>query len=528
MKLLTGVAANPVAAFEVAARAAASIVGPAAVDPGTGSHDRRFSDPAWEENGWFVAQRQAYLAWSGALSHLAGISGLDRADAAKVDFALTGLADALAPTNFLWGNPAALRKAVETGGASVVDGVSNFLDDLTENRGKPRQVDGSQFRVGDNLACTPGKVVFRNDLMELIQYAPQTETVHAVPLLMSPPWINRYYIMDLAPGRSFVEWAVTHGHTTFAISYRNPDSSMRGVGLEDYMRRGLGEAVDVVCQITGAPKVNVAGLCVGGTLAVMLGAWLAGGRGTAKRLPNRMNADRINSTTLLNTLVDFREPGQLAVFTDAEAIPRVEARMAEQGFLDGRELGDTFDSLRANDLIWNYVGKSWLQGEGPPAFDILAWNADATNIPEATHSQYLRAFYLSNSLARGSLRLAGRDLRLNAFTSDTYVLAARGDHITPWLGSYRTTGLLGGAVRFVLSSAGHIAGIVNPPGPKRKYWTNDDFPAENRLPPNPRGGWQGPPSIPAPGGTTGPAGSRPVPANACRHHPSSGAPPTPL
>jgi polyhydroxyalkanoate synthase len=359
---------------------------------------------------------------------------------------------------------------VETGGASVLDGLRNFLDDMTANRGKPRQVDASQFEVGGNLACTPGKVVYRNDLMELIQYAPQTETVHAVPLLMSPPWINRYYIMDLAPGRSFVEWAVSHGHTTFAISYRNPDSSMREVGLEDYLLRGLGEAVDVVREITGAPKVNVAGLCVGGTLAVMLGAWLAG--------DTKTKDGTIASTTLLNTLVDFGEPGQLGVFTDTEAVTRVEARMAAEGYLDGRELADTFDSLRANDLIWNYVGSSWLQGEGPPAFDILAWNADATNVPEATHSQYLRALYLSNSLARGSMRVKGRNLAPKGVTSDTYVLAARGDHITPWLGSYRTTGLLGGAVRFVLSSAGHIAGIVNPPGPKRKYWTNDDLPPE--------------------------------------------------
>ncbi len=473
-KLMLGLAANPVAALEVVAKAAA-----AAVDPDDGTQaktdDRRFTDPAWEENGWFFAQRQAYLAWSRGLEELPGVSGLQGVDAAKAEFALERIAEALAPTNFLWGNPEALRKAVETGGASVLDGLSNCLDDMTENRGKPQQVDASQFEVGANLAATPGKVVFRNDLMELIQYAPQTGTVHAVPLLMSPPWINRYYIMDLAPGRSFVEWAVSHGHTTFAISYRNADSSMRDVGLEDYMGRGLGEAVDVVREITGAPHVNVAGLCVGGTLAVMLGAWLAGGKAEAR--PG-VGAGKINSITLLNTLVDFDEPGQLAVFTDAEAVQRVEERMAEHGFLDGRELADTFDSLRANDLIWNYVGASWLRGEGPPAFDILAWNADATNVPEATHSQYLRALYLSNSLARGSMRVKGRTLAPKGVTADTYVLAARGDHITPWLGSYRTTGLLGGAVRFVLSSAGHIAGIVNPPGPKRKYWTNDDVPPE--------------------------------------------------
>ena len=275
-KLLLGVASNPIAALDVAVRAAVSAVDPdAGLLDGTKLGDRRFSDPEWQENAWFVAQRQAYTAWSQGMEDLVGISGLDDGDAEKVEFALARIADALAPTNFLWGNPAALRKAVETGGASVLDGLTNFLDDVVENRGKPRQVDASSFEVGGNLACTPGKVVYRNDLMEIIQYAPQTDTVHAVPLLMSPPWINRYYIMDLAPGRSFVEWAVAHGHITFAISYRNPDASMRGVGLDDYMQRGLGEAVDVVREITGAPKVNVAGLCVGGTLAVMLGAWLA-------------------------------------------------------------------------------------------------------------------------------------------------------------------------------------------------------------------------------------------------------------
>ncbi len=370
-KLLLGVASNPLAALDVAARAAVSAVDPdAGLLDGTKLGDRRFSDPEWHENAWFVAQRQAYTAWSQGMEDLVGISGLDDGDAEKVEFALARIADALAPTNFLWGNPAALRKAVETGGASVLDGLSNFLDDVMENRGKPRQVDASSFEVGGNLACTPGKVVYRNDLMEIIQYAPQTDTVHAVPLLMSPPWINRYYIMDLAPGRSFVEWAVAHGHITFAISYRNPDASMRGVGLDDYMQRGLGEAVDVVREITGAPKVNVAGLCVGGTLAVMLGAWLAAGNdqkgnGRGNHTGNCRDTGKINSTTLLNTLVDFAEPGDLAVFTDALAVERVEKRMAEQGFLEGRELADTFDSLRANDLIWNYVGSSWLQGEGP-------------------------------------------------------------------------------------------------------------------------------------------------------------------
>jgi polyhydroxyalkanoate synthase subunit PhaC len=242
---------------------------------------------------------------------------------------------------------------------------------------------------------------------------------------------------------------------------------MRGVGLDDYMLRGLGQALDVVGEITGAKQVNVAGLCVGGTLAVMLGAYLA-----------QAGDERLRSVTLLNTLVDFSEPGPLAAFTDPEAVAGVERRMADQGFLDGREMATTFDSLRANDLIWNYVGSNWLMGGTPPAFDILAWNADTSRVPEATHSAYLRALYLENRLAAGSLTLAGRRLRVDDVAADAYVLAAQKDHITPWTSSYATTGLLAGRTRFVLSSAGHIAGIVNPPGPKRQHWTNEDLPPE--------------------------------------------------
>jgi polyhydroxyalkanoate synthase len=478
-RVASGVARDPISALGAAARlteglalAGAQTVGRAlgwrgAPAAGPPPGDRRFADPEWERHPWFLGQRQAYLAWAEWMRETAGASGLDGADADKAAFAVELLIDAMAPTNFLWGNPAALRKATETGGRSVLDGLENFLDDVVDNGARPRQVDGSAFEVGRNLACTPGKVVFRNDLVELIQYAPSTDTVFEVPLLLSPPWINRYYIMDLAPGRSFVEWAVSHGHTTFALSYRNPDESMRRVGLDDYLLRGLAAAVDAVCELTGAPKVNVAGLCVGGTLAVMLAAHQAQG-----------GDDRVKSLTLLNTLVDFSRPGPLAAFTDAEAVARVEQSMAERGYLDGREMATTFDALRANDLIWNYVGSNWLMGESPPAFDILAWNADSTRVPEATHSAYLRDFYLENRLAQGTLTLAGRRLRVPDVVSDTYVLAAQADHITPWKSSYATTGLLGGPVRFVLSSAGHIAGIVNPPGPKRRHWTNDALPPE--------------------------------------------------
>lgn len=465
LRQATGLAAGLALAGAEAAARTLGWRGDPLVAPAPG--DRRFSDPAWEASPWFLAQQQAYLALSRCLRKLPAAGGLAGADAVKADFAMGMIADALAPTNFLWSNPAALRKAVETGGASVQAGLVNFFDDVADNGARPRQVDASQLVVGRDLAVTPGKVVFRNDLIELIQYGARTRTTFEVPLLLSPPWINRYYIMDLAPGRSFAEWAVAHGHTTFAISYRNPDSSMRHVGLDDYLLEGLGAAVEVVGEIGGAGKVNVAGLCVGGTLAAMLAARLGAD-----------GVDRVNSLTMLNTLLDFSRPGALGAFTDAEAVAAVERRMADQGYLDGREMAGTFDALRANDLIWNYVSSNWLMGGSPPAFDILAWNADSTRVPEATHAAYLRAFYLENRLARGTMVMGGGDVRLDEVDTDTYVLAAEGDHITPWKSSYATTGLLGCPLRFVLTSAGHIAGIVNPPGPKRRYWTNDDCPTD--------------------------------------------------
>jgi polyhydroxyalkanoate synthase len=431
-------------------------------------NDRRFSDQAWHDHPWFMVQQQAYLAMARYLRDVAGTgngdSDTDGAGADKASLAVDLLVDALAPTNTLWGNPAALRAAMETRGASLLEGFANLAEDLADNDGRPRQVDRSAFRVGQDLACTPGQVVYRNDLIELLQYQPTTPDVYDVPLLLSPPWINRYYIMDLAPGRSFVEWAVSKGHTTFCISYRNPGPDMGHIALKDYLHDGLGDALEVVRDITGAPHVNVAGLCVGGTLAVMLQAWMAHDAGQKQA---------IRSLTLLNTLVDFSRPGRLGAFTDAESVARLEQRMEEVGVLDGRDMAATFDALRPNDLIWNYVGSNWLMGQPPPAFDILAWNADSTCVPAATHAEYLRAMYLENRLARNEMELGGRRLDLTRVDTDTYVLAAKEDHITPWKSSYLTTGLLGGDVRFVLSSSGHIAGIVNPPGPKRKHWLHD-------------------------------------------------------
>ncbi len=424
--------------------------------------DKRFADRTWSDNPAFFAVRQGYLAASRLANDVLAAGSGHGTDDAKAALATGFLLDALAPTNFLLTNPAALKRALETGGASVAAGAVHMVDDLFNNGGRPRQVDMRPFRVGENLAATPGQVVFKNELMELIQYAPQTEQVRAVPVLASPPWINKYYVMDLAPGRSFLEWAVQHGRTVFAISYRNPDPSMGGTTLDDYLIHGPREALDVIAEITGAPTIDIIGLCLGGALTAMLAAYLA-----------EKGDDRIGTITLLNTLLDYSEPGVLGTFTDEKTVARLEKQMAAKGVLEGSQMAGTFDMLRANDLIFNYVVSNWLMGQDPPAFDILAWNGDSTRMPATMHSFYLRSLYMRNELARGEMELAGQQLSLRRVTNDTYVVGAINDHIVPWPGSFKTTALMGGSVRYVLSSGGHIAGIVNPPGPKAWYETGD-------------------------------------------------------
>jgi polyhydroxyalkanoate synthase len=445
-----------------AARAAGlSAAGPVPLDAG----DRRFSDPAWEDNAGFFALRQSYLVLRRLAEDLVAVAELDEAMRAKAAFVVSLLADALAPTNLLLTNPAALKRAFDTGGQSVVAGARNCVDDVLHNGGQPRQVDASPFRLGENMAVTPSKVVYRNDVMELLQYMPQTEEVHATPLLASPPWINKYYVMDLAPGRSLIEWAVQHGRTVFAISYRNPDSSLSGLTMDDYLVHGTQAALDVVTEITRSGTVDVLAVCLGGTLATMNAAHLAA-RGE----------HAIGTLTLINTLLDYTEPGQLGCFVDEGTVRKLERRMARKGYLDGADMAGTFNALRANDLIFSYVASNWLMGEQPPAFDLLAWNADSTRLPAAMHSWYLRSCYMENQLAKGTMVLGGQRLDLAAVMSDTYIVAAERDHIVPWTSSYESTGLLGGDVRFVLSSGGHIAGIVNPPNPKSWVLTSDTNP----------------------------------------------------
>jgi polyhydroxyalkanoate synthase len=342
-----------------------------------------------------------------------------------------------------------------------------MLDDIRNNGGWPSPVDATGLEVGVNMAATPGAVVYRSDLIELIQYEPQVKQVHAVPLLFCPPWINKYYIMDLAPGKSLIEWAVQHGHTVFAISYRNADATMRDLGFEDYLRQGPLDAVRVVREITGAPEVNTLSVCLGGTLTAIALAHNAA-----------IGDHSIKSATFLNTLTDFSVPGRLGVFTDEATIAGLEKQMAKQGFLDSDKMAHTFDALRANDLVFSYVVNNWLLGNKPPAFDLLVWNKDSTRMPAKMHSQYLRSCYLHNEFARGEFEVDGEKLEPAKVDIDTYVLSAVDDHIVPWVAGYQTAQLLGGHNRFVLSTSGHIAGIVNPPGPKPKHWTNDTLPAD--------------------------------------------------
>jgi polyhydroxyalkanoate synthase len=434
--------------------------------------DPRFSDPAWTSNPLFYLVRQQHALLEGFLQDVLATAELDETTRRKADFAVRQLLDAAAPTNWLLTNPVALKKAFDTGGLSLVRGASNLLRDMATNKGMPRQVTPGQFRPGHELAATPGNVVFRNRLIELIQYEPQTKTVHAVPLLFSPPWINKYYIMDLAPGKSLVEWAVQHGHTCFMISYRNPDETLAELTMSDYLREGQLAALEVVEEITGAQQTNLSALCLGGTMAAATLAWLAA-RGE----------NRVRSLTVMNTLLDFTMPGELGVFTDETTVQRLDRTMARTGYLPADSMATTFNLLRARDLVWNYVVNDWLLGEDPAPFDMLSWNSDSTRMPAAMQLEYLQFLYVENRLAKGELKLAGEPLDLTRISQDSYFISAERDHIALWKAVYASARLIGGNVRFVLSNSGHIAGVVNPPNPKSKHWVS----SANTLPEDPEG-----------------------------------------
>jgi polyhydroxyalkanoate synthase subunit PhaC len=449
--------ATQTAADMLRATAAASVRalgGTSAYQPKHGK-DKRFADPTWSGNAAYWLVREIYHGCEQSLLAMVRAADTPPQVRQKAEFAVQLMIDALAPTNFVLGNPAVIKKALETGGLSLAKGARNFVHDLLTNQGAPRQVIPSAHTVGKEMAISPGKVVFRNELMELIQYAPSTAEVFEIPLLFSPPWINKYYVMDLAPDRSLVQWAVDHGHTVFMISYRNPDERMRHVKMDDYLISGPIAALEVVGDITAADKINLLGLCLGGTLTMATLAYL-----------DAIGMDLINSATFLNTLIDFSEPGLLGVFTDQATISRLERTMQRTGFLPKQDMQRSFNLLRTNDLVWNYAVSSWLMGEEPPAFDLLSWNNDSTRMPAEMHTFYLRSCYMENQLARGVMELAGQRLDLGMIDQDLYFLSAEQDHIAPWRSSYAGARLPAGNVRFVLSNAGHIAGIVNPPSPK--------------------------------------------------------------
>jgi len=429
--------------------------------------DKRFAAPEWQGNPAFSTLKQLYfLASEFLLRQVSEDDNLTPAERQHLNFHLHQFVDAMSPTLLLVSNPAALRRAVETGGASVAEGVRNLMHDVKE--GKLSMVDATAFAPGRNLALSPGKVVYRNKLIELIQYSPKGDPknnrVHEVPLLILPPWINKFYILDMQPKNSMVRHLVEQGFTVFMVSWRNPDAAMEGTTIEDYVELGPLAASDAVRAITGSKTVNVMGYCIGGTLLAMTLAWLA-----------TQNDERFGAVTFMVSLQDFSKVGDTAMFLGEPTIDFMEQQMLERGYLDSREMSNMFNLLRSNDLIWSNVVNNYLLGQKPPAFDLLYWNSDGTRMARAAHGWYLRNTYVENNLIEpGKVRLKGEALDLGRIKQDIYACGAEKDHIVPWNSAWRITQLAGGKVRYILASSGHIAGIINPPGGKGTYWTNED------------------------------------------------------
>lgn len=435
------------------------------VEPERG--DRRFKDEVWNQNAIFDYIKQSYLLTSRWMQEtVKDMDGLDNSTAKKVDFYTRQFADAMAPTNFLMTNPEVIRTTIDSRGENLVKGLENLLDDLEKGKGELHisMTDTKAFEVGKNIATTPGSVIFQNDLMQLIQYAPTTEKVHKRPLLIIPPWINKFYILDLKPENSFIRWAVDQGHTVFVISWVNPDSTLAGKRFEDYMTEGPIAALDVIENITGEKDANVIGYCLGGTLLAATLAWLTAEKKEA----------RVASATFFTTMIDFTDAGELSVFIDEAQLDALEHRMEERGYLDGRAMATTFNMLRANDLIWSFVVSNYMLGKEPLPFDLLYWNSDSTRMPARMHSFYLRKMYLENKLIEpGGIELAGHRIDLTKIKTPTFVLSTREDHIAPWKSTYAATRTYKGKVKFVLAGSGHIAGVVNPPSKEKYgYWTN--------------------------------------------------------
>ncbi len=427
--------------------------------------DKRFADRGWEANPYFNALKQGYLLTTSTLlsaaTAAAAAQGLDQRQARRLTFYLRQFTDALSPTNFPLTNPAVLREATESGGRNLVKGLQNLVDDL--RRGRLSMTDTEAFAPGRNLALTPGQVVLRNKLIELIQYEPTTPQTHAVPLLFMPPWINKYYILDLQPHNSLIKYLVDGGFTVFVISWKNPDASMEDTGFEDYLDLGPLAAMGAIKDITGSPKVLPIGYCIGGTLLSMTLPYL-----------KEVGDDSVDAATFLVSLQDFSKVGDTEVFTDEPRVAFMEERMMERGYLPSEQMSSMFNLLRANDLIWNYWVNNYLLGKQPPAFDLLYWNADGTRMARTAHSFYLRNTYLENNLIKpGRVKLKGVPIDMRRITQDLYAVGTREDHIVPWGAALQVRRLVGGDVRFVLGNSGHIAGIINPPSKgKGAYWTD--------------------------------------------------------
>jgi polyhydroxyalkanoate synthase subunit PhaC len=433
------------------------------------SKDRRFRDSAWESSAVFDYVKQSYLLSARYLQQAAGdVEGMDAHTARKIDFYTRQFVDAMCPSNFLMTNPEVLKATIDSNGENLVRGFSNMLEDVERGGGSLRisMTDHDAFAVGKNLAMTKGKVVFRNDLIELIQYEPTTKDVFKTPVLVVPAWINKFYILDLQQENSCVKWLVDQGHTVFIISWVNPDAKLAEKSFDNYMLEGPIAAMDAIEKATGEKQVSVMAYCLGGTLMAITLAWLH-----AKK-----QQSRVKSITYLTTMIDFSEAGELSVFIDDEQLRTMEERMSEQGYLEGADMAITFNMLRANDLIWSFVVNNYLLGKDPFPFDLLYWNSDSTRMPATMHSYYLRNMYQRNQLIKpGALVIGGVPIDLRTIKTPTYMLSTREDHIAPWKSTYAATQIFGGPLRFVLAASGHIAGVINPPA-KQKYchWVSHD------------------------------------------------------
>ena len=436
--------------------------------------DKRFSNPMWTTNPYFDALKQAYLLSAKAvLDSVDAAEGIDPATKRRVKFFAKQFTDAMSPTNVPWFNPDVLEETMRSGGANFRRGMENVLEDARKNEGRPALVDESAFEVGRNVATTAGSVVFRNELIELIQYAPTQPEIYARPLIVVPPWINKFYILDLQPANSFVKYATDAGRNTFVISWRNPDASLADLTWADYVKLGPLAAIRVAAEIAGSADVDAIGYCIGGTLLSTALAYLA-----------RTDSKAVNTATFFAALVDFTDPGEVMAFLTGEALAFIDDQMAESGVLSGRAMADTFSMLRANDLIWGVAVNRYLLGRDAPAFDLLYWNSDATRIPRAAHSYYLRQMYVENNLAKpDALEVDGVPIDLGRIALDSYCVATSEDHIAPWRSVYAMTRHFGGPTTFRLGASGHIAGIISPPQKKKAVWWGTPPGSDN--PPDP-------------------------------------------